>query len=67
MKINYIDLYYTAIKNRDEKYVVDDYENKNEFYIIISCRFILLEEMNIFYESREKWDLKNLISCFGSI
>ena len=38
MNINYHDLYYTVIKNKDEKDIVNDKDNENEINHNISIK-----------------------------
>ena len=55
MKMNtiYYDLYYTVIKNRDGKEIVDDkYENE-----LISLNDVIIPKHYVGIKGGEKWDL----------
>ena len=50
-------IYYTVIKTRDEKMVVN---NENDYIILMILFLIIISELNLVrqYWSREKWDLR---------
>ena len=53
MSINYYDLHYTVIKNRDEKEIVDNqYEN-----VFISLNDVVIPNHYVGIKGREKWNL----------
>ena len=54
MIINYYDLYYTVIKTRDEKEIVDK-KYENDF---ISLNDVIIPNHYVEITGREKWDLR---------
>ena len=50
MNINYYDIYYTIVKNRDEKEIVDN-QNENDF---ISLNDVIIPNHYVGIKGREK-------------
>ena len=50
MNINYFDLYYTVIRNRDGKEIVDN-QHENDF---ISLNVVIIPNQNVGIKDREK-------------
>ena len=61
MNISNYDLYYTVIKNRDEKEIVND-ENQNYENGFIKLNDVIIPNHYVGIKGGEKWDLVYIIS-----
>ena len=66
MNFYFYDLFYTVIKNRNEKEIVNDEyeikENDYSFVKLILLLLIIIMEKKMTCWGREKWDLRKVIS-----